>query len=160
MRQFLAGLLFFFSITTYGQDTTQSDSITFCSDNFKVPKTCTTEKNKIKGDDFEMDWIYMNEVNVKGESEEAKLKGMESSFIALGNMLEKFKKKRITCYLLDKEVKGYKVRYKNMTDTTYQIYASGVVKGQAVSVTLTLKREANINVDIPEFPRQIIKLTK
>ena len=160
MRQFLIGFLFFFSATTYGQATTQNDSITFCSHNFKIPTGCTTEKNKIKCANYEMDWTYMADVKLNGVSDKEKLKGMENSFIELGNMLEKFKKKRITCYLLDKEVKGFKVNYKNTRGTIYQIYASGVINGQAVSVTLALNKEADTNEDIPEFPRQIIKLTK
>lgn len=161
MRQFLTGLFFLFSATTYGQTTTQNDSISFCSYNFKAPTGCTTEKNNnIKCDNYEIGWTYMNEVNANGASDDQKLKGMENSFIEMGGMLDKFKKKRITCYLLDKEVKGYKVRYKSATNVTYQVYASGIINGQGVSVILTLNKEPITNDDIPEFPRQIIRLTK
>ena len=158
MRQFFVSFLLFFSVSTFGQ--TSNDSIAFCSRNFKVPTSCTTEENKVKCDSCEIDWTYMSDVKAKGASDDQKLKGMENSFIQMGGMLEKFKKKRITCYLLNTEVKGYKASYKSATNMTYEIYASGVVNGQAVSVTFLLNKEPITNDDIPEFARQIIKLTK
>ena len=159
MRQSLTVFLFIFSATTYAQVGTQNDSISFCSYNFKVPDGCTSEKNSIKCDNFEMTWSYMDEVNLKGVSDKQKLKISESSFMEFCNMLGKFKRKRITCYVLDTKVKGYKVTYTNMTGANCIIYASGVINGRAVTTMLILKKEVNTNDDIPEFPRQIIKLT-
>ena len=161
MRKFLTGFLFIFSATTFAQVTTQNDSITFCSNNFKVPDGCTTQKNSIKCDNFEMTWSYMDEVNLKGQSDKQKLQFSENSFMEFCNMmLEKFKRKRITCYLLDNKVKGYKVTYTNEKGTNSIIYASGFINGRAVTTMLTLKDEVNTNDDFPAFSRQIIKLTQ
>jgi hypothetical protein len=156
MRHFFSILLLLFSTTIFGQT---NDSITFCSQNFKVPTGCSTEKNKIKRDDFMLSWTYMSDVT-RGNSDEEKLKGMEDAYLQMGSWLEKFKKKRITCYLLDKEVKGYKVSYKSDKTMTYQIYASGVINGESVSVILDTNKELVTNEDIPEFARQIIRLKK
>lgn len=160
MRQLFTGFLFIFSITTYAQTVKQNDNITFCSSSFKVPDGCTTQKTSIKCDNFEMTWTYMDEVNLKGVSDKQKLKISESSFMEFCNMLGKFRRKRITCYLLDTKVKGYKVTYTNKTDTNSIIYASGVINERAITTMLTLKKEVNTNDDIPQFPRQIIKLTQ
>jgi hypothetical protein len=163
MRQFLTGFLFIFCATTFGQATTQKDSLTFCSQNFKVPEGCTTGKNKIKCDDYDMSWTYVDELKfLKGMSDKERLRVKENSFIEFSNSfnLKNFKRKRITCYLLDTKVKGYKISYKTAKGMIYQIYASGIINGRAVSTLLTLEKDVSINDDIPEFPRQIIKLTE
>jgi hypothetical protein len=141
--------------------TDQSDSVTFCSHNFKVPEGCSIEQdNEVRCDNYSIGWTYINDVKARGASEKQKLRGMEISFIEMGGMLDKFKKKRITCFLLDTEVKGYKVSYKSAANIMYQIYASGIINGQAVSLILTIKSDPITNEDIPEFARQLIKLTK
>lgn len=160
MRKFLTGFLFIFPAITFAQVTTQNDSITFCSKNFKVPGGCSTQKNSIKCDNFGMTWSYMDEVNAKDLSDKQKLQFSEDSFMKFCDMLKKFKRKRITCYLLDNKVKGYKVTYTNKTGDNCIIYASGFINGRAVTTMLTLNGEVNTNDDFPAFPRQIIKLTQ
>ena len=155
MRQFLTGLLFFFSTISYAQTALQNDSITFCSYKFKLAEGCTTEKNSIKCESYEMGWEYMDERNLKGVSDKEKLNFSEKSFIQFCTSFGNYKKKRITCYLLDTKVKGYK--FINATQSI--IYASGFVNGRAVTMHLFLKNEANTNDDLPEFPRQIIKFS-
>jgi hypothetical protein len=57
-------------------------------------------------------------------------------------------------------VRGYKISFKSDNGTSYQIIAYGVANGQPVLVQLSLGKEPKTNDDIPEFARQIIKLTK
>jgi hypothetical protein len=161
MRKFLTGFLLIFSATTFAQVTARNDSITFCSNNFKVPDGCTIQKNNIKCDNFGMTWRYMDETKVNSSlSDWQKLQFEENSFLGFCNMLKKFERKRITCYLLDKKVKAYKVIYTDKIGTHCIIYASGFIKKRAVTVMLTLNGEVNTNDDLPAFPRQIIKLTR
>lgn len=160
MRKFLTGFLFIFSTTAFVQAAAETDTITFCSVSFKIPDGCTTKKNGINCNNFEMSWSYMDEINVKGLSYKEKLKFSEDAFIELSNMLKKFKRKRFTCYLLGNKVKGYKVTYKADTETNSIIYVSGFINGRAVTVFMTLKREVNTIDDFPEFPKQIMQLTQ
>ena len=161
MQKFLTGFLLIFPAITFAQLTTHNDSITFCSKNFKVPDGYSTKKNSIKCGNFEMTWSYMDEINAKGLSDKQKLQHSEDSFMKFCDMmLKKFKRKRITCYLLDNKVKGYKVTYTNQSGDNGIIYASGFINGRALTTMLTFNGEVNTNEDLPAFPRQIIKLTQ
>jgi len=152
MKSFLTILAIFFSAVVFAQTNLQEPSVIFCTYKCKVPEgSTTTSENKIRGNNYSMDWNYVSE---------EKLKGIENEYIAMASMLGKFKKKRITCYLLDKQVEGYKVSYQDLTGTTHQIYASGVVDGKAVSLLLSLNNEPYTNSDLPEFSQQILRLTK
>ena len=92
---------------------------------------------------------------------EQMLQSMPDQFVnQMSGQMKKFKKEPITCYMLDKEVKGYKIIFKKDNGTGYQLIAYGVANGQPVLVQLSLNNEPKTNDDIPEFPRQIIRLTK
>jgi hypothetical protein len=159
MRRLFTGLLLILATSVVGQAT--NDSIAFCSQNFKVPSGCTVKVDNVMCDEFQIGWTYMSNLNLPGgPSDKEKLRGIENSFLEMGNMLGNFKKKRITCFLLDKEVKGYKTSYKIDDVMHYQIYAGGIINGHAVSVILNLSSEPMTNDDIPEFPKQIIRLAK
>jgi len=152
MKQFLVIPAIVFSATVFAQTNTQGDSVIFCSYKCKVPAGCTTtSENKVTGSNYTMDWNYVSE---------EKLKGIENEYIGMARLLSRFKKKRITCYLLNREVEGYKVSYQNLSGTTHQIYASGVVEGRGVTLLLSLDNEPNSNSDLPEFSQQILRLTK
>jgi len=89
------------------------------------------------------------------------LKTMPDQFVSqVAARMKKFKKEAITLYLLNEEVEGYKISYKSDGKLDYQIIAYGVANGQPVLVQLLLDREPETNNDIPEFARQLIKLTK
>ena len=89
------------------------------------------------------------------------LQVMPDQFVnQMAGQMKKFKKEPITCYLLDKEVKGYKISFKKDKVIGYQLIAYGVANGQPVLVQLSLDKEPKTNDDIPIFPRQIIRLTK
>jgi hypothetical protein len=127
--------------------------LTFCFNKYKVPNGCTAESEyQIKGDNYSMVWLYMTE---------QMLQSMPDQFVnQMAGQMKKFKKETITCYLLDEEVKSYKISYKKDNGIGYQLIAYGVVNGQPVLVQLSLDNEPKTNEDIPDFPRQIIRLTK
>jgi uncharacterized protein YfeS len=64
--------------------------------------------------------------------------------------------------LLGEEAKGYKISFKNesIKKRGYQIVAYGVANGQPVLVQLSLNKEPKTDEDLPDFPRQIVKLSK
>jgi hypothetical protein len=153
MRQLLTVLVLFFSATSFGQNSNQVDSVTFCFNKYKVPTGCTAQSEyQVQCDNYSIQWLYMNE---------QMLQSMPDQFVnQMSGQMKKFKKEPITCYMLDKEVKGYKISFKKDDGTGYQLIAYGVANGQPVLVQLSLNNEPKTNDDIPQFPRQIIRLTK
>jgi hypothetical protein len=153
MRQFLLGFFVLIGAISFGQTSTKIDSLTFCFNKYKVPTGCAAESEyQIKCDNYSMVWLYMNE---------QMLQVMPDQFVnQMPGQLKKFKKEPITCYLLDKEVKGYKISFKTDNGTGHQLIAYGVANGQPVLVQLSLDNEPKTNDNIPDFPKQIIRLTK
>jgi hypothetical protein len=153
MRQFLTALFILFAATSFGQASTKIDSLTFCFYKYKLPTGCTAESEyQVKCDNYSIGWLYMNE---------QMLQSMPDQFVSqMSGQMKKFKNEAITCYLLDKKVKGYKISFEKDNGTGYQLIAYGIVNGRPVLVQLSLNNEPKINDDIPEFPPQIIKLTK
>lgn len=146
----VVGLLL--TTTAFGQ-TSKIDSLTFCFNKYKVPTGCVAESEyQVKCDNYSMVWLYMNE---------QMLQYMPDQFInQLAGQMKKFKKEPVTCYLLDKEVKGYKISFKTDKGTDYQLIAYGIANGQPVLVQLSLDAEPKTNDNIPDFPKQIIRLKK
>ncbi len=153
MRHFFIALFILGGTTSFGQTSTKIDSLTFCITKYKVPSGCTAESEyQVKCDNYSIVWLYMNE---------QMLQVMPDQFVnQMAGQMKKFKKEPITCYLLDKEVKGYKISFKKDNGTGYQVIAYGVANGQPVLVQLALDNDPKTNDDIPNFPRQIIRLTK
>ncbi len=153
MRHFFIALFILVGTNSFGQTSTKIDSLTFCFIKYKVPTGCTAESEyQVKCDNYSIVWLYMND---------QMLQVMPDQFVnQMAGQMKKFKKEPITCYLLDKEVKGYKISFKKDKGTGYQLIAYGVANGQPVLVQLALDNEPKTNDDIPNFPRQIIRLTK
>lgn len=147
----VVGLLL--TTASFGQTSSKVDSLTFCFNKYKVPTGCIAKSEyQIKCDNYSMVWLYLDE---------QMLQYMPDQFInQLEGQTKKFKKESITCYLLDKEVKGYKISFKNGKGTGHQLIAYGTANGQPVLVQLSLGVEPKTNDNIPEFPGQIIRLTK
>jgi hypothetical protein len=131
----------------------QVDSLTFCFTKYKVPAGCSSEtKYQVMCDNYSIVWLYM---------EDQMLEVIPNQLVSqMSGQLKNFKKEAITCFLVDKEVKGYKISYSKDKVKGYQLIASGIVNGQSVLVQLSLDHDPKDNDDIPSFPRQIIRLTK
>ena len=153
MKLLLPFLLSFFPISLFGQTTTQTDSLNFCFTKYKVPEGCNAEvEYQVSCDNYSMIWLYMNEKMLATTS------GMYVD--QLTTQVKVLKKDTITCYLLNEKVKGYRISFKKGTGTDYQLIVYGIANHQPVLVQLILDKEPKKNEDIPEFPRQIIRLTK
>ena len=152
MKQILTILFLTVAVISYGQTAKQIDSLSFCHNKYKAPAGCKTESEyQLQCNDYSIQWLYMND---------EMLKTMPDQFVSqLAGQMQKFKKESITPLLLDKEVKGYKISFKSDNGISYQVIAYGVVNGQPVLVQLSLDKEPKTNDDIPEFARQLIKLT-
>ena len=153
MNRFFTLLLIMTTNAVSAQKPKQIDSLSFCGNKYKAPANCKTESAyQVKCDNYSIQWLYMND---------EMLKTMPDQFVSqVAARMKKFKKEAITLYLLNEEVEGYKISYKSDGKLDYQIIAYGVANGQPVLVQLLLDREPETNNDIPEFARQLIKLTK
>ena len=86
---------------------------------------------------------------------------MPDQFInQMAGQMKNFKKEPIKCFLLDKEVKGFKITFKKGKGIGYQLIAYGVANGQPVLVQLAIDNEPRTNDDLPDFPRQILRFAK
>lgn len=151
MKYILTALLLLMSIVSFAQARKQIDSLTFCFNKYPVPSGCSAQSEyQVKCSDYSIAWIYMNN---------DMLKSMPEQFInQMAEQMQGFKKEPITCYLLEKEVKGYKISYTSDKNTLYQLIAYGVVNEQPVIVQFVLDWEPKTNKDIPEFARQIVRI--
>jgi hypothetical protein len=152
-KQLSAFLFILFAATSFAQTSNNVDTVRFCFIKYKVPAGCTAEsRSQVKCDNYSISWIDLTpEI----------LKTMPDQVVnQMAGQFKKFKKEAITCYLLDNPVKGYKVSYKTDRGTTYQIVAAGVANEQPVLVQLVLDKEPKTDADIPEFPKQMIRLSK
>ena len=155
MKYILTVLLFITSVSAFGQITKQVDVLNFTSKEFKVPEGCKAKSQyQVQCADYAMVWLYMNNEMLKTMPDQA--------VNQLSAQLKDFKKQAITVKLLGEEAKGYKTSFKNESTkkTGYQIIAYGVANGQPVLVQLSLSKEPKTNDDLPDFPKQIVRLSK
>lgn len=152
MKQLFSMLLLLVALTASAQK--QIDSLSFCSIKYKVPADAKAESEyQIQGSNYSMMWLYMNQQMMDANLPEQFISQMEGQ-------MKKFKKEPIAVFLLGNKVKGYKVNFKKDNGTGYQIIAYGTANEQPVLVQLSLNTEPKSNADIPEFARQIVKLSK
>jgi len=152
MKPFLLILFFFIAANAVGQ-TNKKDTLTFCYIKYPVPAGCISEPNSsVKCDGWKLSWIYLNDEMLKTVPDQL--------VNQMAGQLKKFRKEAITCYLLFNPAKGYKLSYKVEDATVYQLIAYGIANEQPVIVQLNLGKEPKSNEDIPEFARQMIRLTR
>jgi hypothetical protein len=155
MKYLLIIFIFITAISISGQAKKEVTQLSFASKEFKVPEGCKAQSQyQVQCTDYTMLWLYMNDEMLKTMPDQA--------VNQLSSQLKDFKKKAITAYLLGEEVKAYKISFKNENTgkTGYQIVAYGVTNGQPVLVQLSLNKEPKADDDLPEFPKQIIRLSK
>ena len=153
MRQLLITFFILARAASFGQTSTKIDSLTFCFIKYKVPAGCSAETEyQIKCDSYSLVWLYMDKQMLQVTCNQL--------VNQMSGQMKKFKKEAITCYLLDKRVKAYKISFTKENGKGYQLITYGVVNGQPVLVQLSLENKPRTNNDIPDFPKQIIRLTR
>jgi hypothetical protein len=151
MNILFTALLFLTTLQIFGQPVSRIDSLDFCGYKIPVPHSCKAESpNQIKCDDYSMVWSYL-QIEMMPTFVEKLVNNMAAKF-------KDFKKTEVVCYFSDNEVKGYKISFDSGYGTAYQLFAYGEAMGQAVVVQLTLNKKPETNADIPEFPKQIVRL--
>ena len=153
MKQILIFLFLFTAATSFAQTPGKGDTISFCFIKYKIPAGCSAASEyQVKCDDYSMTWIYLTPQTFQT---------MPDQIIGqMAGQMKKFKKEPVTCYLLDTQVKGYKISFKTDQGTGHQLMAYGFANEQLVLVQLSLDKEPKTNEDIPAFPRQMIRLSK
>jgi len=153
MKHFLICSFLFVAVSSFAQTTDKGDTISFCFIKYKIPEGCKAESAyQVKCDDYSMSWIYLTPQTFQTTPGQL--------IDQMGRELKKFKKEAITCYLLDTQVKGYKISFKTDQGTGHQLLAYGYANEQLVLVQLSLNKEPKTNEDIPAFPRKMIRLSK
>ena len=153
MKQILMFLFLTTAVHSFAQNPDRGDTISFCFMKYKIPSGCkAVSEYQLKCDDYSMSWIYLTPQTFQTMPDQI-IKQM-------AGQMKKFKKEPVTCYLLDNQVKGYKISYKTDQGTGYQLMAYGIANEQLVLVQLSLGKEPESNEDIPAFPRQMIRLSK
>lgn len=155
MKYIVINLLFMAIVSVNGQTNKEINLLKFNSQEFKVPVGCKAlSENQVQCDNYSLGWFYISKEMIKTAAEEV--------VNDLSRQLKDFKKQPISVYLLGEEVKGYKISFSNEVSqkTGYQIIAYGIVNSQPVLVQLSLNKNPKTNDDLPELPKQIIKLAK
>lgn len=153
MKFLISLVIFGIAGIAFGQTTKKVELVNFASKEFKVPAGCSASSPyQIECSDFKMLWLYMNDEMLKTMPDQA--------INQLSSQLKDFKKKKISAFLLGAEVKAFKISFANEANKKrgFQIVVYGIANGQPVLVQLNLEKEPNTNDDLPEFPKQIIKL--
>lgn len=164
-------------IATSNQSTTEkvkrTDSVTFCSRTFAIPRECTDYE---RSDELEANCCSANIGSNSGDfacyngttlfwdytlTEERARDIFESIPPQTKRQMKSFKSKRITCYLLGKKVKGLKATYTMISgEEGSSIFAYGTINSQPIYIELVSFTEFKSNEDIPKGIRQIVTLTK
>ena len=153
MKQLLVILCILLATNAVGQ-TNKNDTVTFCYIKYPVPAGCKSEPlPSVQCDGWKMTWIYLTPEMLQTFPDQLVNK--------IAGQFKKFKKEAIDCYLLFNPAKGYLLSFKTDNGTSvYQLIVYGVANEQPVIVQLSLNKEPESNEDIPEFARQMIRLTK
>lgn len=135
-----------------GQGAKQYDSLILLNNKYKTPIGCKAKTAyQLKCDNYTIQWFYMSD---------GIMKMLPDTIVSqLERQKKAFNKEMINPYILDQVMKGYKISYESEGSMQYQIIAYGIVNEQPILVQLSLDNEPRNNDDIPEFARQIIKLT-
>jgi hypothetical protein len=126
------------------------DTISFCFNKYEMPSNWTRKGDfEVKKADCDFSWMYVSEDNL---------------LFACNGLLNKlktykgFNKEKISCFISNKRVNGYRVSFERGSETVYQIIAYGIINEQPVMVQLTLKKDPVSNSDIPDFVYQILRM--
>jgi hypothetical protein len=150
MKTLMTSLLLLAVTALSAQMEGRPDSISFCFNKYEIPSSWSRNGSfEIKKDDCDFSWMYVSDDNL---------------LFACNGLLNKletypgFSKGKISCFILNKRVNGYKVSFKRGNETIYQLIAYGIINEQPVLVQLALKKDPISNNDIPDFVYQIVRM--
>ncbi len=122
-----------------------ADSLMFCGQKIKAPTDCRmVMPGLVTCDKYVMTWTYESTSEIDRHKREgiAQLKNP----------------KKFDCYILGTKLQAYKSKF----ETGIQIHAYEIIKGQGLLLSIVIlgKDKISTNDDIPEFIRQVFRITK
>jgi hypothetical protein len=152
MKSLLAILFIFVAANAVGQ-ANNKDTVTFCYIKYPLPAGCKADSaSTVKCDGWQMTWVYLNPEMLQSFTDQLVNK--------MSGRFKKFKEEPINCFLLDNPAKGYELSFQKEGGTVHQLIAYGFANEQPVFVQVSLDKDPKSNEDIPEFARQMIRLTR
>lgn len=133
---------------------TPAATINFCGLDLTVPAGCTPEsKYSVRCQEYQLVWMYLDY---------SMLRTFPDQFVQQVQKKHKHVERQpLECFILDASAKGFRLSYPTENGgMAYELIAYGVAKGQPVMVQLTLSTDPEKTADLPELPRQIIRLTR
>ncbi|MDX5348291.1 MAG: hypothetical protein LPK19_13725 [Hymenobacteraceae bacterium] len=144
--------------------TGKAETFQFGNRTYQVPKSCGTKEafnccSYSKNPDqlgckngTALIWYYIPTLKLAAENVETTVYEMEQN-------MPYVRKEPVTCYLIDKEVKGYAVSYQSQDGHKgYRILVAGTVDGKAVMVILNSRQKILKNEQLQPVIRQIVRL--
>jgi len=146
MKPFRLHFLLAFLIVSFAsiakQPVLQNDSVYFCGKHFKAPTECEViPEGQVKCSSYVMTWNYIAIEDLKRTTQELKAQ-MKNP-------------KQFDCYILGNKVQAFKEKFK----PGIQIISAANINGHCVLFHLWFDKDIKSTADIPNFVKQIFKLT-
>lgn len=153
LQQILLFSLLSAPLLVHGQAATPVNTVNFCGMDISAPTTCTTEtKYQVNCQGYQLTWMYLD-YKMMQEFPEQFVRQIEKKH-------KHTERQPLECFILDQPAKGFRLSYPTESGMGYQLIAYGVAKGQPVMLQLTLETDPEKTADLPELPRQILRLPK
>jgi hypothetical protein len=137
----------------YGQAATPVNTINFCGTDFSAPTTCTPEsKYQVRCQGYELTWMYLD-YKMLTDFPEQFVKQIEKKH-------KHTERQPLECMIMGQPAKGFRLSYPTDSGMAYELVAYGISQGQPVMLDLTMETDPEKTADLPELPRQIIRLSK
>lgn len=136
-----------------GQAATPVNTVNFCGIDLTAPNTCTAEsKYQVNCQGYQLTWMYLDYKMMQDFPEQ---------FVRQIEKKHKHTERQpLECFIMDQPAKGFRLSYPTETGMAYELIAYGVAKGQPVMLQLTLETDPDKTAQLPELPRQILRLPK
>ena len=127
-------------------------SLSFCGTDYPIPDGCEAKsKHQINCEDCEMSWSYVDGKMLQYMAEQAAQELEASNYSST--------KEIISCYLLDTQVKAFKInKFIAGKPSGCELIAYGIVNKHQVLVQLSVPHNLVGNENIPSGARQLISL--
>lgn len=127
-------------------------SLSFCGNDYPIPDGCEAKsKHQINCEDCVMSWSYVDGKMLQYMAEQAAQELEEGNYLST--------KEIIPCYLLDTEVKAFKItKFISGNPSGCELIAYGMVNKHQVLVQLSVPHNIIVNENIPSGARQLISL--
>lgn len=129
-------------------------SVNFCGLDLPLPANCSADsKYSVRSPEYQLTWMYLDY---------GMLRTFPEQFVQQIQKKHKHTERQpLEGFILDTPAKGFRLSYPTEEGgMAYELIAYGIAKGQPVMIQLTLATDPEKTADLPELPRQILRLTK